>query len=78
MTVPVQAPPVGARPAGPYNARLVVHVSGDARKRLRLFAAVNDRPMGHVLDELLLRELPPTSELGRRLHQDGEPDDDQH
>jgi hypothetical protein len=78
MAIPAQAPPADVRPAGPYTARLVLHVSGEVRKRLRLFAAVLDRPMGHVLDDILRRELPTSAELARQLHQDGETDDDEH
>lgn len=78
MTIPAQAPPADIRPAGPYDARLVLQVSADARKRLRLAAAVEDRPMGHLADDILRRELPTSAELARQLHQNGEPDDDQH
>jgi hypothetical protein len=77
MTIPAQAPPADSRPAGPYDARLVVKVSADARKRLRLAAAVEDRPMGHLADDILRRELPTSAELARQLHRTGEPNDDQ-
>jgi hypothetical protein len=76
MTIPAQASPADIRPAGPYTERLVLHVTADVRKRLRLFAAVSDRAMGHVADDILRRELPTSAELARQLHQNGEGDDD--
>jgi hypothetical protein len=77
VTPAQEAPPAEIREAAPYSERLVLHVSTDARKRLRLAAAVEDRPMGHLADEIFRRELPTSAELARQLHQNGEPDDDQ-
>lgn len=77
MTPVPEAQPADVRPAGTYTERVVLHVSADVRKRLRLFAALKDRPMSHLLDDLLRRQLPTSAELARQLDGTGASDDGQ-
>jgi hypothetical protein len=65
---PVAAIGPGRMPS-PYDTRLVANVPGDVATRLRLLAALRRRPVGHVLTELLGRELPTSGQLAAQLQQ---------
>lgn len=64
-------PPVAvpARPPNPYDMRLVANIPSDVATRLRLLAALRRKPVGHVLTELLGRELPTSGQLAAQLQQ---------
>jgi hypothetical protein len=49
--------------------RLVANVPTDIGTRLRLLAALRRKPVGHVLTELLGRELPTSGQLAAQLQQ---------
>jgi hypothetical protein len=42
-----------SRPPSQYSERLVTHVTPDVADRLRLQAALQDRPPAHLADEVL-------------------------
>ena len=73
MAVQQAAPaPAVARTPSPYDTRLVANVPGEVATRLRLLAALLGRPVGHVLTELLGRELPTSGQLAAQLQQTSE------
>jgi hypothetical protein len=48
-----------------YEARLATRITADARKRLRLAAAVADKSISATLTDVLVRALPTADELLR-------------
>jgi hypothetical protein len=70
VTAQPAAPPApAARAPSPYDTRLVANVPGEVATRLRLLAALAGRPVGHVLTDLLGRELPTSGQLAAQLQQ---------
>jgi len=66
---PDAAVPASGRAPSPYDMRLVANVPTEIGTRLRLLAALRRKPVGHVLTELLGRELPTSGQLAAQLQQ---------
>ncbi len=66
---PEAAASASGRAPSPYDMRLVANVPTDIGTRLRLLAALRRKPVGHVLTELLGRELPTSGQLAAQLQQ---------
>ena len=62
------------------TARLALWVSTDAEKRLRMLAAIQGRPPGRVLDEVLTAHLPTRAQLAEMTKgsEEGEAKHDNH
>lgn len=50
-----------------YDVTLSTKITGPVGFRLRTFAALENRPLTHLVDELLSRGLPSTDELASRV-----------
>lgn len=58
-----------------YEARLATRITADARRRLKLAAAVADQSISATLTDVLVRALPSAEEL-LRTRTEGEATDD--
>jgi hypothetical protein len=67
MTAITQEPAAEPPARTPYDTRLVTFVTRDVRRRLDIQAAVERRPINHVLNEVLDQSLLTSAELAERV-----------
>lgn len=52
-----------------YDAPLSARITSPVHRRLRMLAALRDKPMSHLIDSLLDKELPSVAELVSLLNE---------
>ena len=68
METITQDPAPGRTPT-PYDTRMVIYVTRDVRRRLDIQAAIEGRPVSHLITEHLSRSLCTSAELADLVHE---------